>query len=228
MNSLSSHLFRATALALALPVLGMCAAVQINGVCVDGNCFSPVPVSPGTPYQSGASSSQVTLNTDPFQVNTAFDVSYNSAGSLLHFYPSATYTGSAPSVGASDTITIDLLASVFDSGPGSFDGTYTEHIPLLVTAGSVASGQLFVDTQSLPKISCTGAAFCDPAPVSAYLSGLNGDTLNYDFQFIFTFTAGTAPGGIDSSPAVPEPAQMIPAALSLVGFGLVALRRRKK
>ena len=227
MNSLSSYLFRAAALALALPVLGMCAAVQINGICVDGNCFTPSSVTFGT-SESGSTSNQVTLNTDPFLVTSAFTVGYNAGGTYIDFYPTAQYVGTTNSVGAVDTITIDLLASIYDTSPGTWDGTYTEHVPLLIAADSIGSGQLFVDTQSLPKISCTGAAFCDAGPVSESLTGLNGDTLSYDYQFVYSFYTGAAPGATDSSPAVPEPAQMIPAALSLVGFGLVALRRRKK
>jgi hypothetical protein len=232
MNSLSSNLFRAAALALALPVLGLCAAVQINGVCIDGNCTTPNAVPYGL-NETGSTSSQVTLNTDPFLVTSSFLVgSTLGAGTYVDFYPVATYTGKGPSTGT-DTITVDLLASITDPGASNWDGKYTEHIPLDVAAGSTATGQLFVYApggahQGLALVSQTGPGDFGVVSESANLTGINGATVDFDYQFVFKFDPGTCSGCFDSSPAVPEPAETIPAALSLAGFALVALRRRKQ
>jgi MYXO-CTERM domain-containing protein len=43
----------------------------------------------------------------------------------------------------------------------------------------------------------------------------------------FSLIDGTTPGTFGTSPA-PEPAHLIPAGLSLIGFGLIGLGRRKQ
>jgi hypothetical protein len=237
MNTLSSYLFRAAALALALPVLSMCAVIQINGVCVDGSC-TPVPVSYGS-SMSGSSSNGVSSGTDPFSVTSTYSVgTTSSGGTYIDFYPVVSYTGSGPSTGAMDVVTFDLLASIQDTGASNWDGTYHETIPLIVADHSTVAGQLCVGipgsstcltgATSIGLIGPYGEGTYNPPTKYLSVSNLNGDTLDYDYQFTFDFYSGTMPGATDSSPAVPEPAQMIPAALSLVGFGLVALRRHKK
>ena len=214
MNSLSSHLFRAAALALALPVFGMCAAVTITAP----------QVTYGT-ETDGTTSTPVTIGSDTFTVTSFYSTSYDSAGTHLTFVPTATLT-SGPNLAASDTITIDYLSTIYDNSPGNWDGTYTEHVPLYVSNIGSASGQLFVDGQGLPLEGFTGPGGFY-ASASSNLTGLDSSTLSFDYQFVFTFGAGSTVGDYINSPT-PEPAQTIPAAIGLVGFALVGLRRRKK
>jgi|GEM_PF-4091943 len=228
MNSLSSNLLRVASLALALPALGLCAAVQINGVCIQGNCVTPTPVAYGS-TESGSTSTGIVLNTDSFNVSTTYQAGTTSTGgTFVNFYPVATYIGSKASTGT-ETLTIDLFATIYDSNVANWDGKYNENVPLIITNDSTGKGELFVDGQGIGQVGYYGPGTYFPPTVSKTLTGLNGSSLNYDYQFVFNFTPGVTPGGFDASPAsVPEPTQMIPAALSLAGFALVALRRRKQ
>lgn len=227
MNLLSSTLLRAAAVAVALPLLGVSATVAINGVCVNGSC-TPVPVTYGIGNsQSGSTSNGVIVGTDTYSTATTFTAGVNSnGGTYLSFDPTVSYVGTSPST-STDTITVDLLASIYDPTATDWDGTYSEHVPLIVATGGTASAELFVDGQGVGLVGPYGAGTYNVSE-SATLTGVNGSTLDYAYDFTFTFAAGTAPGATSSSPSVPEPATMIPAGLGLVSFGLMALRRRKK
>jgi len=227
MNLLSSTLLRAAAVAVALPLLGVSATVAINGVCVNGSC-TPTPVTYGIGNsQSGSTSNGVLVGTDAYSTATTYSVGVASdGGTFINFLPTVSYVGTSAST-TTDTITVDLLASIYDAGAANWNGTYTEHVPLIVATGSTASAELFADGVGVGLVGPYGAGTYNVTE-SANLTGINGATLNYAYDFTFTFAAGTAPGATDSSPAVPEPATMIPAALGLVGFGLMALRRRNK
>jgi MYXO-CTERM domain-containing protein len=215
MNSLSSNLFRAAALAIALPVIGVCAAITLP--------TSVSQVSAGMGQEGALSGSS-----GGFALSGNYSVAYDSTGSHFGFYPTVTYTG--PTLASADTVTVDLTGNIFDPSPGTFDGTYDEDIPVMLggMAPGSATGQIFIDGQSVGLVSYgPGNGDFDAGKISKVLSGLNGNTLSYDFQLAFTFGPDTTTGTIDSSPA-PEPAETIPAAVSLVGFALLGLRRRKK
>jgi len=227
MNLLSSTILRAAAVAVALPFLGVSASVQLNGVCVNGSC-TPTPLTYGIGNsQSGSTSNGIMLGSDPYSINTSFALGiYADGTNYIDFYPTAVYVGSSPA-STTDTITVDLLASIYDPGIGNWNGTYTEHVPLVVAQNSVASGQLLVDGQGIGQVGPYGPGSYDIYE-SATLTGINGATLSYSFDYTYIFFAGTLPGATDSSPAIPEPATIIPAALALAGFGLLGLRRRKR
>jgi hypothetical protein len=226
MNLFSSSFLRAAALAAALPLLGASATVQINGVCVNGSC-SPTPVTYGAGNnQTGSTYNGITVGSDAYATATSFGVGVAADGSTyINFYPAVAYVGSAPSTSA-DTVTVNLLASIYDAAASNWNGTYTEHVPLIVATGSSASGELYVDGQGVGLVGPYGAGTWDVSN-SATLTGITGSTLNYSFDFIFTFAPGTLPGAASLSPT-PEPATLLPAALGLMGFGLMAFRRRTK
>jgi hypothetical protein len=142
-----------------------------------------------------------------------------------------TYIGASPSATA-DTINFNLLGSIYDSAASNWDGTYSEHIPFVNSAGVTGTGELFVDGQGVGAVS-KGAGSYPATSISALLTGITGPTLSEAFDFSFSFAAGSVDLTAGSSPfvsptATPEPATVIPAALSLAGFALVAIRRRKQ
>jgi hypothetical protein len=222
----TTAVLRAATLALALPILGMSAAVQINGTCYGpGSCTNPAnltdAVTASTPV-SGTLNTPFSVGADNYTASVVYSTTYTS-GSFISVVPTVTFV-SGPAPG--DTVTLDFLQDIYDNSPGSFDGIYNEDVILNVPTDTTASGQLLVDGQSVGLVGPYGAGFYN-VPGSANLSGLNGDYLAFDYQFVFTFAANTPTGTTVSSPNAPEPAQTIPAALSLVGIALVALRRRK-
>lgn len=224
MKSLSSHIFCAAAMALALPVLGMCDAVSINGTCVSGNCASPDSVGyPGS--SSGSTSTNITVNGDPFSVVTSYTATFNGSGTYVLADPTVTYTGSAP-LTHTDAVTINVYQDFYYPGSGiTWNGAYNEQFPFSIPTDATASGELFIDGQGIGFLGPYGPGTYNEYG-SATLSGLNGNYLTYDFQFNFDFDPGAAPGSIISSS--PEPAQTIPVASAIVGCGLFALYRRRK
>jgi MYXO-CTERM domain-containing protein len=220
MKPFSSNLFRVASLALALPILGLCSTLNVNGT-----CYGPCSTTALSTGQStfGYTDGTITVGADTFSLHASYGASYDhSAGSFITIDPTVTYTGTGLS--GNDTITIDFLQNYFDNVGSSFDGTYTEHVPLQLSAATGGTVELFIDGQGVGAVGPYGPGSYDVTK-SADLSGLTSTTLAYDYQFVFTFN-GASPGATASS--TPEPAQTIPAALSLAGFALVALRRRKQ
>jgi hypothetical protein len=163
---------------------------------------------------------------DKYGISVAYSASYGAAGSQLMVDPTVTYIGSSPTV-ATDVISVNFYQSIFDNSPGTFDGTYTETIPLVVPANVEAFGQLFVDGQGLPLLGPFTNGAYDPSASQA-LTGLDGDTLAFQYNFTYQFSAGVTNGTSTSSPTtlLPEPTQTIPAAFALCGFAVAAFRRR--
>jgi hypothetical protein len=214
MNLLSSRFLRAAAVAIALPILGVSATVNVNG-----------PTNTiGSGLTSGSFSEAIFVAADEYYLSATY--SYGSG--TISFIPTVTYIGAAPSTSA-DTINFNLLAPIFDATATNWDGTYTEHIPLVVPAGGTGSGELFADGQGVGLVGPYGPGTYNISN-SANLTGVNGSTLNLAYDFTFTFAAGIPDGTSSSSPATvtPEPATIIPAALALVGFGVMSLRRRRQ
>jgi len=100
----------------------------------------------------------------------------------------------------------------------------------VVPANVEAFGQLFVDGQGLPLLGPYTNGTYNPSASQA-LTGLDGDTLAFQYNFTYQFSAGVSSGTSTSSPPsstlTPEPTQTIPAAFALGGFALAAFRRRK-
>ena len=224
MKSLSTHLFCAAALALALPALGLCDAVEINGTCVSGSCTTPDAISyPGS--SSGSNSTNITVNGDTFNVLTSFSATFNGSGTSMTADPTVTYTGSSPLTNT-DAITINFFQRFYYPGTSvTWNGTYNENFPFTVATDTTAAAELFIDGQGIGAVGPYGPGSYNVSK-SANLSGLNGNYLTYDFQYTFDFNPGAAPGTTVSS--TPEPAQTIPVASAIVGCGLFGLIRRRK
>jgi hypothetical protein len=130
-----------------------------------------------------------------------------------------------------DTLTINVLQNVYDNSPGTFDGLYTENVPVTISGaigtGSSVTANLFYDGQGVGQVGPFVGAGNYNGSASAYLplpgrTDLTGDYLYEDFQFIYDFAPGTDPGAGGGTPFAnentPEPAETLPMALA---FGLL-------
>jgi hypothetical protein len=191
--------WRLVAIALATPLIALPAAIEINGTCELGNCASPDSLvgnaGNGVYPQdlTGSFSYPVAVGSDNFVVTGSYDTGYTaSSGTFVNVFPAITYVGTGPSTSL-DKITFDIFQNFFDSTPGTWDGTYTETVPLTVGANSTASAQLLWDGQSVGLVGPYGPGTYN-ASQSANLTGLDGNTLSADYQFVFTFDPGTPAG----------------------------------
>ncbi len=211
---------------LLVPSLALPAALSVNGTCELGSCASPDSISYPTVIPTTPFNFTYTVGSDTYALTGTYTTGYTDSGSNIGITLSAVYTGSAPST-AADTINVHLLQNIFDDSAGSFDGAYSEHIPVKVGAGSMFTGQLSFDGQGIGTIGPLSAGTYDITK-TANLTGLDGNTLSADYNLIFAFAAGTAPGtGTSVLSSVPEPTQTIPIAFGLVVFGLGAFRRKQ-
>lgn len=224
MKSICSPFFCAAALAVALPVLGMCDAVEINGTCYSGDCSTPDSISYGG-SSSGSTDNTISVGGADFDVSTSFLASFDDLGTSMTADPFVTYVGASP-LSSDETVTINMFQDFYYPGTGvTWDGTYYESFPFGMSSTGSASGELFINGQGVGPIGPYSGPGAFYGSGSANLTGLDGNTLGYDFEFTFTFDAGAAPGSTISS--VPEPVQTIPLAMSMLGFAVFALWRRK-
>jgi hypothetical protein len=216
MNLFSSSIFRVASLALALPILGMCSSFTAS---TTGSSLSVGQSNSGSPV------STITLGDgDSYTYSLAYSSSFNSSGTNTGFYPSIVSTSKTTHA---DSLTLDYFQTF--TGAGYADGTYSEAIPFTLSSGVSGSGFLLVGTTALPTVAFSGpGSFIGTG--SAVVSGLPYGSVTEEYEITYDFSKGTPAGAGGSSPttATPEPAEIIPAGLSLIGFGLVALRRRKK
>jgi hypothetical protein len=223
----SKYFLRTAILAIAVPAIGLSDSVDLNGATVVFNgSTGPTAFNQVITFADG----------DVFDVSGTYFASYNSNGTSILFQPTVTYIGTSPSV-ANDVISVDLIQQFFDPRPGTWDGLYTESIPVnilgAVGAGSSLSSQLSYSSTGEP----TEQSVNGPSPLtgssgvlsaSANLSGLTGDFLIGDYELTFNLNAGSAPNsGISTDAAVPEPSEMLPAILSLAGVLYAACRHRR-
>jgi hypothetical protein len=213
---------------LLLPFVASAGDIQINGICVVGTCPPPSGTSDALQFNQsiGLTTGSYSLtfpDTDQYSIAWSYSASYTAAGTELSINPVATYIGASPSVG-NDDIAFDFFQNFYDNSSGSWDGSYTESVPLNIAgnvgAGSTASGQLFYDSQPLPLVGPFGPGSYF-GQYTESLTGLNDPTLAAEYQFTFDFVAGTQNGASASS--VPEPYEALPLGLAL---GCVAWNRR--
>jgi hypothetical protein len=126
---------------------------------------------------------------------------------------------------------MNFYANYYNSSPGTWDGAYTETVPLElygnVGAGSTVSAELFYGGQGIGLVGPFGPGY-HFAQVTTTLTGLNNDILPAVFVFNFNFEAGTDTGSGGSGSPVPEPCEALPLGLALgcVVWGRLAARRR--
>jgi hypothetical protein len=212
------------------------AIVKLSGTCEVGNCSALMAdaITYGTSVPTTPFSFNYTFaNTDEYSVNGTYAASYGAAGSLFQVTLGVTYVGnSTNSASQSDAFNINIRQDIFDNSPGTFDGTYTESIPVsifgAVGSGSSVAAELLWDGQSVGLIGPFVGDGSFYGSKSANLTGLTGNYLAGDFRFMFNFAAGTQPGAGSSVPnSTPEPAETIPAALML-GATLMFIGHKKR
>jgi hypothetical protein len=221
-------------LALALPVLGISSTVtgiEANSACEVGTCTSGDLSAGALTFggdTTGSYNFDITADGDVFDISGTYNNTFFS-GTFLGFYPTVTLVSGTNAA----TVTLDMLQDFFygTDATTSWSGTYNEKVPVdLSAAGTTATGQVFYSTDVDTTPESVGLLPTANGPGDYYLSGsaalgpLNGETLVSDFQYTFTFAAGSAPGTFVSSP-VPEPSETIPMAIGLAGLFLFKVRR---
>jgi hypothetical protein len=159
---------------------------------------------------------------------------YGSAGSLFMVNMTATYTGLTASAGT-DSFTVDVYDNIYDPGPGSWAGTYTNRSGFTVSAalgsGSSFNENLYWDSVAVGEVGpFSTAGYHTGAATSSLDFGASdtASTLDGDYRFNFTFGAGTTPGAGVNIATTPEPREALPVlALMLVGLGWIRVRRSK-
>jgi len=236
----SSFFPRIAVLALAIPVAGFSATIEVTApgvsVCTASPCAADTlnnnATSSGSFNFSGAT--KITLSDgDSYSVTGTFFNSQTSANGIGWSYvPVVTYVGAGASA-AADTISVQMLENFFNPIPvgGTWDSPpdYTEDFPFALPASGVsATGQACFTaeavTDCLAKLSASSSGmYTSGAP----LNNLNGPNLLLDATATFTFAKNTATGTSASSPisSAPEPAQTIPAGIGLASLFLLQARK---
>lgn len=239
MSSLTKNwYFLATASLLLFPAATFGSAtysVEINSVCIQGTCPPPAGAAGAVLYgdsTSGSGSHTEVVNGDTYDVSWTYSASFGADGTEFIVDPTVTYEGASPTA-QSDTITFDLFQSFYDDTPGTWDGSYTETVPLDISGGagtgSSASAQVcYYSSQRacLPLVGpFTGPGYELVQNTGNITPGSN-DTLTGDYQFTFVFGAGTTNGASESS--TPEPSDVVTLGLAMLGMVAFGLRRRAK
>lgn len=219
---------------LIAPVVARATSIEINGTCEAGDCSTA-----GLETSSigvGQSTGPGTLTIDDYTIGSdMYDITISPyganyiGGTNIYIDLSVTYVGIGPSTSA-DIIRIDELQDFYNSLPGTWDGNYTEGVPVSVGTGTTFEANVCYNggssTQCVGQVGPVGAGTYN-FNLDTHLTGLGGgDYLAADFYFILDFPEGTAPGTNISIPPIPEPAQTVPVALALAGL-LCATRLRK-
>lgn len=213
---------------LAVPAIGLPAALSVNGTCELGNCSSPDVLAPDTSTSATFDFVYTFGNTDMYRVYGELEASNSSTeGTGIHIDLTAVYVGNAAGgLSANDVLTTDMLQN-YDV-IGSLDGFYFQrsdaNISGPIAGDSSFEAQLYYNGNGLGPIGpFVGPGFYSGSS-EADLEGLT-NPLSADFRFIFTFGAGSAPGATIST-VVPEPGEALPLGIAVVaGLLLPAIRR---
>lgn len=250
MPSQVKHQYVIAVLLLLLASAAFGADVQINGVCVAGTCPPPAGTGdalqlspPGPSSNTGSSSQGVTVNGDSYTVSWTYSDSFTAGGgTTLVVNPTVTYIGGTTTT-STDPIDFNFFQNFYSTAGSSWQGTYTETVPLTLSgglgAGSNVTGELFYTTDTggggggLGLVTLTTPNTSSTTTNSVVFStGLTGTTLEGEAEFVFTFDPGTTSGAAASSPpspaSVPEPSETLPVGLALVAAvccSVVARRR---
>ena len=250
MNSLTNHFLRVVSLAAALPLLGACAAIQVNAVCYVGNCDSPDSIGVGQTSAGTFNFNYSFADGDLYSVTGNYSNSYPGIHTL--FQPTVTYLSNngnmfTPSV-QTDVLSLVMSQNFFDPTGSSWDGQYCQDIPLVVTSLARANGNTFFDGNGIGYITTEGPASTNQSLCAnlAFTADQNASsTLATQTLLDFTFLGGNiAPASISSggpsNPAAapltlsatsiattPEPALLLPVGLLLIGLSALRFRGRK-
>jgi hypothetical protein len=209
---------RAALLALAAPVIGLSASVNLTGPVVDFN----------SAYDVTSFNQTVTLaDGDVYNVSGSYFASYTAAGGTsISIDPVIKYLGSSATA-TNDAISISFTQAFFDTRTGVWDGHYTSSTPVnimgSVGAGSSLTAEVLYDGQSLGAMTGSSGVLTSAAD----LTGLTGDTLTASYDLTYDLNAGTEPGASISSSSVPEPVEALPVGVGLMGILYIAARRLK-
>lgn len=220
----------ATTYCLSTSTSGACAGITTAGALTNGS------------NTSNTFSYTITLTDgDKYLLTGNYSASYTEAnGSLFSVNPILTYVSGTAQA---DTIVVDWFEGVFDNSNGSYNGLYTENANLCngtgLGSGSSVKAQYIVNSgdvnnssstdgtnTALPALGPYSGAGCQNSSNSMTLSGLTNNLIGLDWEFTFNFAAGSSPGA--SEGVMPEPAETIPAALTLGWFAYVTLRRKQR
>jgi hypothetical protein len=217
---------------LLAPFTAKPATITVNNVC-EVNCSAPDTLTNDTSTDGSFGFVFAFGDGDSYDVSGDYSASYSSGdGSTIAVTPIVTYLGSAPSV-ANDTIDFALFQNYFDTSCCSWAGTYTETVPLSLSAlagpGSSVSGQLFFDGQGIGLVGPYGpGTYLQTVSAPMDFGALDTNpSLSAEFDFSFVFGAGTQPGVSASASTVPEPVTAIPSGLGLILIGLARRRRNR-
>lgn len=251
MNLLTNKLLRVASLALALPILGTCAAVQVNAVCYVGNCDSPDSIGVGQTSAGSFNFNYSFADGDLYSVTGTYSNSY--PGIHTSFQPTVTYLSNdgnifTPSV-QTDVLSLVMSQNFYDPTGSSWAGTYCQDIPLAVTSLARANGNTYFDGNGIGFITQEGPgssnqSHCAYFPFTASQNA--SPTMVTQTLLDFTFLGGNiAPASISSvtppppsaAPltllatsdiaSVPEPAQLLPVGLLLIALSAFRFRTRK-
>lgn len=215
----------AAAIGLLVPASAFCTAVTVNGGCQVGNCSS-VDTLAADAYQDGSFSTLYTFpNGDKFDVAGHFGATNSSTtGFDLNANVTAIYMGNTlpTTLSQADVLSISFLQNFAAIGPlSNYDGYYDEDTDSTVLGGA-GSGTTF---QAQLSINGNGLGVMGPfgdgvnhGTGEVFLSGLT-DPITTDYQFIYTFGAGSDAGSTVSSLVLPEPSYGIVTGLGLALFG---------
>jgi hypothetical protein len=230
MKLLSSNIFRAAAVALAIPFIGISATSTVN---VAGGTIT---YAPGT-QQAGSTSEAVFAGVDEYYLTTSYTYGASaSGGTYATFVPTVTFIGATPPVTvttqSADSINVDFTGTISDPGATKWNPPFNGNIPFINSPGVTSTGSLYLNGNLIGTVTDGSGSFPSNPFSNTTLTSVPGSSLTYAFDLTFDFAAGLPDLSSGSSPlpvtGTPEPATVIPAALSLAGFALVAIRRRKQ